>query len=262
MRKQSGANVLVLLAHNDDEYFVALRIGEEVRLGSRVWVAYLTHGSIYGADSKVRIEESARALRGLGASHSDMLTIGYQADIFDLKLHERMADAYEGLCAALDTIRIERLYVPAWEGGHPDHDAAHLIGVAFARERNLAERLYEFPAYNRFHVMKFIDDAGTTLATSPDRLRAMKVFFSAWNYKTQRRTFLGLLPASLVRLLWSARQSYRPAPADRDYSKPPHAGELFYEKRFGLSFDQFIAHAKSFYPSPSCGGMRESAQKS
>ncbi|HEX5313600.1 MAG TPA: PIG-L family deacetylase [Gammaproteobacteria bacterium] len=244
--ERSGADVLVLLAHNDDEYFAALRIGEEVRLGSRVRVAYLTHGSIYGADSEARFAESAAVLAASGIRGEDMLAIGRREDIFDLKLHERAGDAYAALRGALAGISIDRLYLPAWEGGHPDHDACHLIGVAFARERGLLGQTYELPCYNRLRVMKFPDDGEAALFTARDRRRALGVLLSARRYRTQRRTFLGLLPGSIARLLLAGRQQYRPVPAARDYSRPPHAGRLFYEKRFGLSFDEFIAHSATF----------------
>jgi len=237
-------NVLFLFAHNDDEYFAALRIGEELRAGNRVLAAYLTHGSIYGADSGERVEESMAILDRLGVRRADVFLLGQETDIFDLKLHERMADAYRALSARLQAVSIDRLYLMAWEGGHPDHDASHLIGRAYAYAQGLERELYEFPAYNRFRVMSYVGEGGEVLSTATDRRRAFRTLCSAFGYRTQRLTFLAMLPGSLVQLVLLGRQTYRRVP-ERDYSKPPHNGRLFYERKFRLSFADFIAGAGS-----------------
>ena len=237
-------NVLFLFAHNDDEYFASLRIGEELRAGNRVFAAYLTHGSIYGADSGERVEESLTILDRLGVKRGDVLLLGQETDIFDLKLHERMGDAYRALSARLQSIPIARVYLMAWEGGHPDHDASHLIGRAYARAHGLERELYEFPAYSRFRVMSYVGEGGEILSTATDRRRAFRTLCTAFSYRTQRLTFLAMLPGSLVQLLLLGRQTYRRVPK-RDYSKPPHGGRLFYERKFRISFADFIERAGS-----------------
>ncbi len=247
-------NVLLLLAHNDDEYFCSLRISEELQLGNHIFVVYLTHGSLYGADSKTRIAESTKVLTGLGVNPADIFATGYEKNIFDCRLPERIVDGYRSLCALMDTIPIDRIYVMAWEGGHPDHDASHMIGVAFARARNLRQQLYEFPAYNAARkrpgsagVMRFMNGNGDILATSLNRMHAFRALTLARGYKTQRTTFLALLPGSIVQLLLRGYQAYRRVPENRDYTQPPHPGTLFYERRFRLPFARFIKNASALY---------------
>ena len=239
-------NVLLLLAHHDDEYFIALRLREEIGLGNHVFVAYLTHGSIYRADPATRMRDSCRSLMGMGVRREDILMLGAEADIFDLKLCERMADAYGRLCTFMDSTRIGRLYVMAWEGGHPDHDAGHLIGAALARRYHLQQELYEFPAYSNFHVMRLTDDGRPVSSTATDRRQGLKTLCMGFGYAGQRRTFLVMLPGSLLQLVLIGHQDYRLVPVDRDYRQPPHAGKLFYERRYGLPFERFIEHANSF----------------
>lgn len=249
-----GVNVLLLLAHNDDEYFCSLRISEELQLGNHIFVVYLTHGSLYGADSKTRIAESTKVLTGLGVNPADIFATGYEKNIFDCRLPERIVDGYRSLCSLMDTIPIDRIYVMAWEGGHPDHDASHMIGVAFARARNLRQQLYEFPAYNAARkrpgsagVMRFMNGNGDILATSLNRMHAFRALTLARGYKTQRTTFLALLPGSIVQLLLRGYQAYRRVPENRDYTQPPHPGTLFYERRFRLPFARFIKNAGALY---------------
>jgi len=232
-------NVLFILAHNDDEYFCALRMHEEIRLGNRVIIAYLTYGGRQGEDPDERIKESLRVLSASGVKQSDILSIGRSRQIPDLKLHERTIDAYQELDDLLKDTSIQRVYLMAWEGGHPDHDASHMVGVAFARNRDLLLQAYEFPAYSRLHVMHPLRSSSRLLATRTDRMHALKTLISGFSYTTQRRTFMAMLPGSIAQLLIIGHQNYWLLPSERDYSKPPHAGGLFYEKRFHISFGEF-----------------------
>ncbi len=239
-------NVLFLLAHNDDEYFAALRMREEIRLGNHVLAAYLTHGSVHGTDSAARMAESIKVLSKLEIEQNDILPIGRGKHILDFRLHERIVDAYRGLSEVLANIAIERLYVMAWEGGHPDHDASHLIGVTFARQRNL-EEVYEFPAYSRFRVMHPLRKDFGLLATGTNRIGAFKTLVSGFSYRSQRKTFLAMLPGSIVQVLLVGHQNYWLVPQGRDYAQPPHAGRLFYERRYGISFADFTKNVHALY---------------
>lgn len=243
-------NVLFVLAHNDDEYFAALRIREEILLGNRVFIAYLTYGSIRGADASARIKESMKALARLGIRDTEILMIGREKNIFDFELHKKIVDGYQGLGELLVGIAIERIYVMAWEGGHPDHDASHMIGVTFARKRDLQQQLYEFPAYSRFRVMHPIRGETEILTTATNRIDAFKTLVSGFGYRTQRRTFLAMLPGSIAQLLVFGHQNYWLVPKQRDYTQPPHAGRLSYERRFNISFDTFAKNVSALHQHP------------
>ncbi|MHB8405879.1 MAG: PIG-L deacetylase family protein [Gammaproteobacteria bacterium] len=238
-------NILFVLAHNDDEYFCALRMQEEIRLGNHVFIAYLTYGGIQGENPDVRISESIKVLRKFGIDETDILLIGSRKSIFDLHLHERSVDACQDLDELLKNTAIECIYVMAWEGGHPDHDASHMIGVAFARKRNLQSQIFEFPAYSRFHVMTPLQTSSALLATKTSRMDALKTLASGFSYKTQRGTFIAMLPGSIVQLLVFGYQNYWRVPNERNYRNPPHAGRLFYERRFNISFQEFSRNLRA-----------------
>ncbi|HSC47637.1 MAG TPA: hypothetical protein VLG68_06095, partial [Gammaproteobacteria bacterium] len=53
-----------------------------------------------------------------------------------------------------------------------------------------------------------------------------------------------MLPGSVVQLLLRGYQTYRRVPL-RDYSKPPHGGRLFYERKFRIRFADVIERAGS-----------------
>jgi LmbE family N-acetylglucosaminyl deacetylase/predicted N-acetyltransferase YhbS len=246
-----GDSLLVLLAHNDDEFFVSPLLHREIASGTQVWVAYLTHGSIYGADSGARVSESRAVLQGLGLPPEQVLSIGITADIFDGRLASHVEGAYKAMLAALAGIPIDRLWTLAWEGGHPDHDAANLIGAALAR--TLGCEAFEFPAYNAhrlpaglFRVMAFPRSSRDTPVIPIGVREGIDAMRRALRYRSQRRTFLGLAPGAMLEFLWHRRQHLRPIPSDRDYRRPPHEGLLYYERRFGTTFRDFHAQVQPF----------------
>lgn len=249
--QQHGGSLLVLLAHNDDEFFISPLLRQEVAAGNRVQVAYLTHGSVYGADSSQRIAESRSVLTSLGIAADETLFIGEKAHIFDSSLPANAELVYQALIAATSGMHIDRILTLAWEGGHPDHDATNIIGAALAR--TLQSELLEFPAYNAcglpsglFRVMAFADtgvDTVIRVISLRDGIAAMR---RALVYRSQRRTFLGLSPGAALEYLWHRRQQFRSVPQDRDYSRPPHGGLLLFERRFGINFSQFHAQMRSF----------------
>src|SRR6185437_7604917 len=94
-------HLLVLLAHNDDEFFISPLLAREIATGTRVQVVYLTHGSVYGADSDRRIAESRALLEELGVGPEQVWWVGRQADIFDGSLASHAERAYQAVLAAL-----------------------------------------------------------------------------------------------------------------------------------------------------------------
>lgn len=248
-------NTLFLLAHHDDEYFSSLLMGMELRSGNHPVVIYLTHGSVYGVASEIRMSESLRVLIRMGVNPANIYQLGHAVNIFDQELPEQIEEAYEHLCRYRSQFMpIGRVYVMAWEGGHPDHDACHLIGVALAHAMGLQNQLYEFPAYHAVEsqlmasgVMQFRDGNRNTLTTDSTRKDAFRAFCLSLGYPSQWSTFLALLPGSAVQLLLRGQQIYRPVPAGRNYAVPPHEGTLFYEKRFHFSFERFLELTKPFH---------------
>ena len=225
-------NVLFVFAHQDDELAAASRMLLARRNGDRVICAYLTDGT-FRAAAAVRNEESRRALARLDVT--DLLFATFR----DGELPEH---ATEGL-AFLESHVEEagEVWTLAWEGGHQDHDAAHMIALAFARRRGLPCR--EVPLYNGqgtsgplFRTMHPLGDGWTTRRIG---LReALRIVALARFYKSQRRTWLGLLPEAIVKLVFMRSEFVRDADPRRLASKP-HDGLLYYERRFGYSWNRF-----------------------
>jgi LmbE family N-acetylglucosaminyl deacetylase len=223
-----------VFAHQDDEIAAASRIRRTVAAGDEIACAFLTGGK------NLRDDESRRALASLGVT--DIAFIGSENQIADGTLIENLDRALTLLSARFD--RADEVWTLAWEGGHHDHDAAHLVALAFARERGA--RCFEVPLYTGFRrigpffrVCCPIGEGWTSR-----RLILREVFANAALvrfYRSQRRTWLALLPGIFT--TW--REYVREASAARVQSRP-HAGPLYYERRFRFPYARFEALARPF----------------
>src|SRR5258708_5499158 len=132
--------LVFVFAHQDDEIAAALRIRRAIAAGDEVACAFLTDGK----NPIVRDEESHRALASLGVT--DVAFIGSEHQIGDGTLVENLDRALMLLSTRFDGA--DEVWTLAWEGGHHDHDAAHLVALAFAVERG--RRCFEVPLYTGF----------------------------------------------------------------------------------------------------------------
>jgi LmbE family N-acetylglucosaminyl deacetylase len=247
-------NTLLLLAHHDDEYFVSARIRREIRAGNRVLVMYTTWGSAYGTSGEARASESLRALGMAGVTGHDVVMLGRDLGVDDGDAGANCLRILAGCRDALRDVTIHRLISPAWEGGHPDHDITHLVARRLAEEWQIRDELYEFPLYTAegaprplFRVNRFGRRAGQTIHTSLGLRERIWALLLARCYRSQWRSFVGLLPESTIRYLVQGEQQLRRvAQGVSDGGlriERPHAGELFYERRFGTRFEDLVAEA-------------------
>ena len=74
-------------------------------------------------------------LRHLGIAPEQVVFLGSEFQIPDGYLVNRFEKWFELLLEKVEGHMFDEIYAPAWEGGHQDHDAAFLIGLALARRR-------------------------------------------------------------------------------------------------------------------------------
>lgn len=233
-------HIAFVLAHQDDEIAFASRIRAANARGDRVTCVCLTDGAFVTAAS-VRDAESRTVLDKLGGGAWLVAPA-----------HERIADGTlpDHLDAALafleSTVRdADELVTLAWEGGHQDHDATHLVTTLFAQRHGIP--CIEMPLYNGHHtpgnffrVMHPIGD-GWTSRRIPLREKLANVLLTR-HYHSQRRTWLGLAP---MLLLAPARELARPTTLARLTTRP-HAGALLYERKFGYPYAKFAERVAEF----------------
>ena len=238
-----------LFAHQDDEFGVFLALDQSVAAGRRPICIYLTDGAGQGAETAVRNRESLSVLCRLGVDAADVHFIGAGHGIPDGGLVSELARARDLVIPVLNQLAGPlTLTSHAWEGGHPDHDAAHLLTLWLAKDLDLASGATRFFAlYNAdrmpgpfFRVLSPVAGHGPiTRETIPwsARFRHLRLYLS---YRSQWRSLVGLYPFILLHYLTSGKQALQQpgtaAPAGR-----PHSGPLLYEKRQGLPYADFLA---------------------
>lgn len=242
-------HALFVFAHQDDEIAAAARIAHLLRVGATITCAYLTDGEGRNVSSVVRDEETRNVLRRLGVDLARVHFIGSEERVSDGVLHEHL-DRTLTLLESRVPDAVDEVWCLAWEGGHQDHDASHLIAVAFAAKRGLLERTFELPLYRSHSLFVFQTLAPLRIGRPwvARRMRlseAMQVLALCRFYRSQRKTWLGLLPTAIVRLLIERREWTRAVDLER-LGQKPHAGTTLYESRFGVPWTTFEKHARPF----------------
>jgi len=243
-------SVLFLFAHNDDEFFVLPRLERECAQGHKVICVYTTDGAAYGESPDRRLGESKSVLCPRGVSDQDIIPLGAQLGIRDGSSYRAVDGLWEQLQVSLQNKRFSRVYVPAWEGGHADHDAAHLLGCALARVHGC--EVIEFSLYNGFgsigplfRRMSLIPLEGDDEFERVTLADSISWAFEARRYPSQRRAFIGLLPFCLPQILLRRSLPLRRVER-REYRCRPHSGRLFYEVRFKVPYEEFDSATRGF----------------
>jgi LmbE family N-acetylglucosaminyl deacetylase len=238
---------LFLFPHQDDEYFVAPMLARDP---SRARCVFLTAGGYHGAGTAVRNGESSRALRSLGVPADCIVPAGEGPGVPDNALAAHLPAVF-GWLLAEQAAGVERVIVPAWEGGHPDHDAACLLGHALAADSG-GLPVCEFAAYRAHPVVPYFYTVMKPLPSrtaeagpgSADRFSPANFALFRY-YPSQWKTWLGLLPPLLCNFLAGGKTGIYEA-RRRDFGLRPHEGKLYYEYRGWNTFDRFLAQTGEF----------------
>ena len=133
------------MAHQDDEFGVFHQIRRESASGRNVYCIYATDGAASGTPDK-RERESLAVLTRLGVSNHNIIFLGRQLSIGDNNLY-----CHANLLAKWlhDWVTVHadlrECFVPAWEGGHPDHDLLHAIVDLVLLARSDPPTVWHYP---------------------------------------------------------------------------------------------------------------------
>jgi LmbE family N-acetylglucosaminyl deacetylase len=245
-------HALFVFAHQDDEIATATRILHLLRSGWTISCVYLTNGEGRRTTSVVRDEESRNVLTRLGVDLARVHFSGSRERIPDGRLIDHFDRALSLLEQAAPDAPDE-VWTLAYEGGHQDHDAVHLIVVAYAARRGVP--CFEMPLYHGyklpgpfFNTLAPLRNGGAWTSRKIALAEGFRIALLCRFYASQRKTWLGLLPEALLRLALGRREWTRPADLERIQDKP-HDGKLFYERRFGVTWEEFAAKARPFLAS-------------
>ncbi len=246
--------LIALLPHPDYEFAILPWLERANAEGRAIDLVWLTDGAFGGVDPEVRRQESLRALRSVGVQPHTLVFVGIDGGIPDGRLHLSMAEAHTATIAALDAVDgPAELLLPAWEGGHQDHDATHALGRAVARSRGF--HALQYPLYQGEGLRGPVFRALAPLRASTV-VRALPVGWTdigrlvraCLHYRSQWRSFVGLLPMMLLRLL-VARSIVLCAVDPEAPLCPPHDGPLLYERRTAWRWPDLQAAVRPYWTS-------------
>ena len=230
---------LVVAAHPDDE-----------AIGAGIWikrhrhlivnVLHITDGSPHDmANAKTLGFELrsayARARRAELMEAMALLDVTpercHHFDLADKDAYLHFGELISRTRALILKLQPQVVLSPAYEGGHPDHDAA-AYAVAMARQSGCPFQHLEFPLYHAgangtMVTIRFLNDRqgqGEVL-----KLSAAEQFFKSrvlGCFHTQQ---------DFLRHFDLSHERFRPAP-QYDFTRPPHPGDLLYERwQWGIS---------------------------
>lgn len=241
MIESADEYALFLFAHQDDEVFAMPWMKQELALGKRLACVFLTDGASR-TDVNVRNEESRRVLTVLGIEDGDIY-LPTDATEPDGQLVNGLYRTEMRVASWIGGRRVTAVYAPDWEGGHQDHDAAHLLALSIAKRLSVLDNGWGFSLYNAyrspvplFRVLTALPGLGKTIKHT--FAAGLRYAMLCWNYPSQRRTWLGLFPGIVIARLVRRKESARKFDVDR-IRDVPHDGQLLYERMFGYSAQEF-----------------------
>jgi LmbE family N-acetylglucosaminyl deacetylase len=227
-----GKNILLLVPHPDDEVVAcSAAIGRAQASGATVFALYLTHGCIDQAT--LWPWQRKHYDRFVMRRHAEAEQVSNLLDLFPLTpqagswvsrparhLWQELPQVYEDVQAAVAHYNIDQLWLPAYEGGNPDHDALNAIGSLFKPVLSVLE----FAEYNfkngKAQAQTFPAPNGseTILTLTPEEQSRKHQALALYKSEKQNLNYVGV-----------TRESFRPLAA-YDYAKPPHEGKLWYAR--------------------------------
>jgi LmbE family N-acetylglucosaminyl deacetylase len=243
-RRPEHMTVLYVLAHFDDEYCALPLIWEAQRQRLAQRFLYLAPPRAPRLAAR-RLAETRAFLARQGVPADQVRPIGAACGGFDGALYQAAASLEtELLIEAQAAAPVERLVVPAWEGGHMDHDVCAALGARLAHRLGVGVR--QFSLYNASGLPKPLLRAAAPLAANGpvERIPLRAAEWLRWSFgvrafPSQLYAWSGIWPAMMWGLAcrgfgWQALSAER-------VRQRPHAGPLFYERMFKVPYEEVRA---------------------
>lgn len=220
-----GKRILVLVPHPDDEVAgVAAALARARSQGARLFALYLSHGCLprhamwrrdrknYESKVERRLREAAAAAEFFGIKNAGAAPKRAAREIW-----KDMKGVWWDVQRSIEKCAPDRVWVPAYEGGNPDHDAVNALATKLG-----GTEVWEFSEYHfdggRAHSNRFIAERGDEQILPLTREEKEMKRMALKIYASERRN---------LSYIKCEQESLRPL-AKYNYKKPPHPGTLWY----------------------------------
>lgn len=242
-----------LLPHQDDEIGVFHAIDEGVKAKRPQLIVYVTDGAWQRTSAATRNAESMAVLSRLGVPQDRVWFLGQERNVANQALRFHLEEVHAELRSRISCgPEVTAIYTPAWEGGHPDHDATALLAVALARSLGMVDRVRQFPLYSAYQcrwrpytVFTPIREAAPTIEHRIPVNRRIEHLALCRMYRSQVKAMAGLLPFILAHYAFKGVQRHQQLEVSTTTIRP-HAGALFFERRGWLLWEQFERDIAAF----------------
>jgi N-acetylglucosamine malate deacetylase 2 len=225
-----GSRLLVFVAHQDDEVTCSVLLQRT----PAALIVFATDGapsaeffwSSYGSRRRYAEVRHGEALESVGVLDNVKAIFLKDATtdlpFRDQELFRSLPSAGKALEAIARQFRPDALLAPAYEGGHPDHDACNFLVNTVGRA--LAIPRWEMPLYHRspngsLVRQKFRVSGVGEILLHPSQLELKRRGEMLSKYVSQ---------PDLPKFIGEEIERFRLQP-DYDYFQPPHSGALNYE---------------------------------
>ena len=233
-----------ILAHQDDEVFLLPHI---LNFEKKLFI-YLTNGVSVGS-SALKLENRTVEAKCVFDKYLTQLNSvancwGLENSVSEGELHKFVS--IENLTSIEEVIKnqgelVTQILTTTFEGAHQDHDSAAVVSRKLAKifQVNCIE-ISTYPQwFSRFYSFKVLNPKAPDEKLNFARFKTMGLALKLMvSYKTQRTTWLGLGPATLL------AYAFRPYRA----SKPAHVATVdpcFYEFRGRSNQREVLNHLNS-----------------
>ncbi|MET7014112.1 PIG-L deacetylase family protein [Uliginosibacterium flavum] len=262
---------LFLFPHQDDEFAVFDLLENCGEDGVVPLCVFLTCSPCGSGATAIRNSESMRVLRRLGVGDDRILFVGENLGVVDCRVSDRMGVIADWLHDFLVSHEeISEIFIPAWEGGHPDHDSVHALVLSVAVRLNRAVKILQYPLYNgrgvpggMFRIISPLPENGPCCFRDVSAWRRVCFLALCFQYRSQWRSWIGLFPALVWRYIRNDHLALQETEIFRVH-EPPHAGPLYYERRGFARWDvlgpKISRFTREWRPSGSLDALSESGK--
>jgi LmbE family N-acetylglucosaminyl deacetylase len=246
-------SVVYILAHFDDEYCALPLIWQAAREGLAQRFIYLADYRDAALGAR-RLQETRAFVAGQGLDPASVVPLGLGTGVFDQSVFRSVERVFPPLSQAVaEAGPVTRLVVPAWEGGHMDHDACAFMAARLAGRIGRPE-MRQFSLYNGPGLPGPLLRGGAPLRQNGPRhkvrlnpLQWLRWMAAVRAFPSQTYAWSGIWPAMFAGM--AARrgfgwQSLEPQRVE----ERPHAGPLFYERMFKVPYAEVRAALDAALP--------------